>query len=65
MQLLIGSDEIFDSLTDAQLEELLAAVDARWKQKKGKCDDFTTAWSRNHPFFLYKMGILKDGEYIK
>ncbi|MDE7211071.1 MAG: hypothetical protein K2O03_06465 [Lachnospiraceae bacterium] len=58
LQLLIGCDEIFDQLTEAQMEELLTIVDERYAAKQGTCDDYTTAWSRNHPFFLDKIGIL-------
>lgn len=65
LQFLIGSDEIFDRLTEAQLKDLLAAVDVKCAEREGKCDDFTMPWSRNHPFLLYKMGLLADGEYIK
>ncbi len=58
LQLLIGCDEIFDQLTEAQMEELLTIVDERYAAKQGTGDDFTMAWSRNNPFLLGREGIL-------
>ncbi len=43
LQLLLASDEIFDTMVDEQVTDLVETIGAKYEEKEGTCEDFTTA----------------------
>lgn len=43
LQLLLASDEIYSSMDEYQVTDLVETLGAKYDEKQGKCDDFATA----------------------